>query len=84
MKKGSSQSQADGGGKPVKNRRYRQVERKESRQVNHWLLLISKHFVERCYEAGVDTIAIGDLTNIRLKHRLRQPSQPAHPRLAVR
>ena len=40
---------------------------KESRQINHLLHLISKHFVERCYEAGVDTLAIGDLTNIRQK-----------------
>ena len=50
-----------------KSKRFRQIERKESRQVNHLLHLISKNFVERCYEAGVDTIAIGDLTNIRQK-----------------
>ena len=50
-----------------KSKRFRQIERKESRQVNHLLHLISKHFVERCDEAGVDTIAIGDLTNIRQK-----------------
>ncbi len=50
-----------------KSRRFRQIERKESRQVNHLLHLISKNFVERCYEAGVDTLAIGDLTNIRQK-----------------
>jgi IS605 OrfB family transposase len=50
-----------------KSKRFRQIERKESRQVNHLLHLISKSFVERCYEAGVDTIAIGDLTNIRQK-----------------
>lgn len=48
-----------------KSKRFRQIERKESRQVNHLLHLITKNFVERCYEAGVDTIAIGDLTNIR-------------------
>ena len=50
-----------------KSKRFRQIERKESRQVNHLLHLIRKHFVERCYEAGVDTISIGDLTNIRQK-----------------
>ena len=50
-----------------KSKRFRQIERKESRQVNHLLHLISKNFVERCDEAGVDTIAIGDLTNIRQK-----------------
>ena len=50
-----------------KSKRFRQIERKESRQVNHLLHLISKHFVERCDEAGVDTIAIGDLTHIRQK-----------------
>jgi putative transposase len=48
-----------------KSRRYRQIERKESRQVNHLLHLISKDFVERCDQAGVDTIAIGELTGIR-------------------
>ena len=48
-----------------KSKRFRQIERKESRQVNHLLHLISKNFVERCNEAGVDTIAIGELTNIR-------------------
>ena len=50
-----------------KSRRFRQIQRKESRHVNHWLHLITQNFVERCYEAGVDTIAIGDLTDIRQK-----------------
>jgi putative transposase len=50
-----------------KSRRYRQIERKESRQVHHLLHLISKDFVERCSQTGVDTIAIGKLTGIRKK-----------------
>lgn len=48
-----------------KSRRYRQIERKESRQVNHLLHLISKDFVERRSQAGVNTIAIGELTGFR-------------------
>jgi IS605 OrfB family transposase len=50
-----------------KSRRYHQIERKESRQVHHLLHLISKDFVERCSQAGVDTIAIGELIGIRKK-----------------
>ena len=50
---------------PRKSRRYRQIERKESRQVNHLLHIMTTDFVRRCWEAGVDTIAIGDLTGIR-------------------
>jgi IS605 OrfB family transposase len=50
-----------------KSRRYRQIERKESRQVNHLLQLISKDFVERCDQIGVNTIAIGKLSGIREK-----------------
>ena len=48
-----------------KSRRYKEIERKESRQVNHRLHQISKDFVNRCYEAGVATIVLGDLTGIR-------------------
>ena len=48
-----------------KSRRFRQIERKESRQINHRLHQISKDFVERCYQAGVATIVIGDLNGIR-------------------
>lgn len=50
---------------PKKSRRYRQIERKESRQVNHLLHIMTTDFVRRCWEAGVGTIAIGDLTDIR-------------------
>jgi IS605 OrfB family transposase len=41
------------------------VERAEARQVNHLLHLLSSDFVRRCQQAGVDTIALGDLTGIR-------------------
>ena len=48
-----------------KSRRFRQIERKESRQVEHLLHILTTDFVHRCWLAGVDTIAIGDLTGIR-------------------
>ena len=48
-----------------KSRRCREIERKETRQVNHRLHQISKDFVKRCYTAGVATIVLGDLTGIR-------------------
>ncbi|MCL5046500.1 MAG: transposase [Actinobacteria bacterium] len=48
-----------------KSRRFRQIERKESRQVEHLLHIMTTDFVRRCWMAGADTIAIGDLTGIR-------------------
>ena len=48
-----------------KSRRFRQIERKESRQVQHLLHILTADFARRCWLAGVDTIAIGDLTGIR-------------------
>jgi putative transposase len=48
-----------------KSRRFRQIERQESRQVEHLLHIMTADFVRRCWHAGVDTIAIGDLTGIR-------------------
>ena len=48
-----------------KSRRFRQIERKESRQVEHLLHILTADFVHRSWLAGVDTIAIGDLTGIR-------------------
>ena len=48
-----------------KSRRFRQIERKESRQVEHLLHTLTADFVHRCWLAGVDTIAVGDLTGIR-------------------
>jgi IS605 OrfB family transposase len=48
-----------------KSKRLRQIEQQESRQVNQLLHLLTKNFVARCYEAGVDTIAIADLTHLR-------------------
>jgi IS605 OrfB family transposase len=41
------------------------MDRKESRQVNHLLHIMKTDLVCRCWEAGVNTIAIGDLTGIR-------------------
>jgi hypothetical protein len=37
---------------PRKSRRFRQMDRKESRQVNHLLSLMTTDFVCRCWEAG--------------------------------
>ena len=48
-----------------KSRRFRQIERKESRQVEHLLHIMTSDYVCRCWMAGVDTIAIGALTGIR-------------------
>jgi IS605 OrfB family transposase len=48
-----------------KSKRLRQIEQQESRQVNQLLHLLTKNFVARCYQAGVDTIAIADLTHLR-------------------
>ncbi len=47
------------------SRRYGQIAHKESRQIDHWLHILSKAVVERCYQAGVNEIAIGDLSGIR-------------------
>jgi IS605 OrfB family transposase len=43
----------------------RQIDRKESRQVNHLLHIMTTDFGVGGWEAGVNTIAIGDLTRIR-------------------
>ncbi len=48
-----------------KSRRFVEIESKESRQINHLLHLLTKDFVERCWQTGVGTIVIGDLTGIR-------------------
>lgn len=50
-----------------KSRRFRQIERKESRQIHHMLHIITSDFVQRCYDAGAGTIVLGDLTGIRKK-----------------
>jgi putative transposase len=47
------------------SKRYAQIATKETRQIDHLLHILSKHLVERCYKAGVNEIAIGDLTGIR-------------------
>jgi transposase len=47
------------------SKRYAQIARQESRQIDHLLHILSKDVVERCYQAGVNEIVIGDLTGIR-------------------
>jgi IS605 OrfB family transposase len=47
------------------SRRWKQVGRKESRQVDHLLHIISKNIVLRLWMGGVRVLAIGDLTGIR-------------------
>ncbi len=48
-----------------KSRRYRQIDRREHRQVNQLLQVLTTDFVRQCRARGVQTIAIGDLTGIR-------------------
>lgn len=50
---------------PRMSRRYRAIARKEHRQVEHLLHLVTSHFVRECLRRGVREIAIGDLTGIR-------------------
>lgn len=47
------------------SRRYREIARKESRQVEHALHLLSKRFVELCVQKGVLRRVLGGLTEIR-------------------
>ena len=62
-----------------KSRRYREIDCKEARQVNHRLHLITKDFVERCYRAGVRTIVLGDVKGIRKQMRFgRKTNQRLH------
>ena len=62
-----------------KSRRYREIERQESRQVRQLLHLITTDFVERCYQAGVNTIVLGDVKGIRRRMRYgKQTNQRLH------
>jgi len=51
--------------RPRKSRRYRQIARRERRQVKHLLHIVTSHFIRECAKRGVGEIAIGDLTGIR-------------------
>jgi IS605 OrfB family transposase len=56
-----------------------EIDRKEARQVNYRLHLITKDFVERCYRAGVRTIVLGDVKGIRKQMRFgRKTNQRLH------
>ena len=50
---------------PKMSRRYRQIARKEARQITHALHIASRRFVDVCVDKGVGTIILGDLTGIR-------------------
>lgn len=50
---------------PRMSRRFRQIARKESRQVGHLLHLATSHFIRECVQRGVKEIVIGNLTGIR-------------------
>ena len=50
---------------PHMSKRYREISRKESRQVDHVLQTITRTFVNLCAEKSIDTIVLGDLTGIR-------------------
>lgn len=48
-----------------KSRRYREIESKESKQIKQLLHVLSRRFVDLMHDLDVDTIVIGDLTDIR-------------------
>lgn len=50
---------------PHMSRRYRQIARKERRQVEHLLHIITSHFIRECIRRGIGEIVLGDLTGIR-------------------
>ena len=50
---------------PKMSRRYRQIARKEARQITHALHIASRRFVDVCADKGVGLIILGDLTGIR-------------------
>ncbi|WP_233493246.1 zinc ribbon domain-containing protein [Meiothermus sp. PNK-Is4] len=50
---------------PRMSRRYREIARKERRQVEHLLHMVTAHFVRACVQRGAKEIAIGELTGIR-------------------
>lgn len=50
---------------PRLSKRFVQIARKESRQAEHALHIVSKRFVELCASKGVSRIVLGDLTGIR-------------------
>ncbi|MYD61954.1 MAG: IS200/IS605 family element transposase accessory protein TnpB [Gemmatimonadetes bacterium] len=51
--------------RPKMSRRYRQIARKEARQITHALHIASRRFVDAYADKGVGTIILGDLTGIR-------------------
>lgn len=51
--------------RPQMSRRYRQIARKERRQVEHLLHIVTSHFVRECVRRSVKEIAIGDRTGTR-------------------
>lgn len=50
---------------PRMSRRYREIARRERRQVEHLLHIVTAHFIRECLRRDVKEIAIGDLTGIR-------------------
>ncbi|GAF24714.1 transposase and inactivated derivatives [Moorella thermoacetica Y72] len=50
---------------PHMSRRYRQIARKERRQIEHLLHIITSHFIRECTRRGIGEIVLGDLTGIR-------------------
>jgi IS605 OrfB family transposase len=53
------------GERPGRSRRFCQIARRERRQVEHLLHIVTSHFIRECVEGGVGEIAIGDLIGIR-------------------
>jgi putative transposase len=50
---------------PRKARRFHQIARRERRQADHLLHIVTSHFIGECVKRGVGEIAIGDPTGIR-------------------
>ncbi|WP_200901042.1 RNA-guided endonuclease InsQ/TnpB family protein [Thermincola ferriacetica] len=63
---------------PRMSRHYRQIARKERRQVEHLLHIVSKHFVEECVMRGVGEIVFGDLTGRVEGRRFGRMNQRLH------
>jgi hypothetical protein len=66
-----------------RSRRYSEIDRKESRQVNHRIHQITKDFVDRCNNAGVSPKVIGDLTGNSRKYSIWNENEPASARMVI-
>lgn len=61
---------------PKMSRRYRQIRKRESRQVHHLLHIASKWLVNYCLDNGIWVIYVGDLTGITDKFATNWYKEP--------